>query len=105
MRYNITGGDVNTFYIHPSSGQIFLRRTVFQDHRDNYTLTVTAADQDGKVDTAKISVSITYLKLDSTCTMSVKTKLTVSFFSFTKHLTFSALYAEKYLFKHVVDGK
>ena len=65
VRYNITGGDVNTFYIHPSSGQIFLRRTVYQDHRDNYTLTVTAADQDGKVDTAKISVSITYLKLYS----------------------------------------
>ncbi|XP_078318451.1 protocadherin Fat 4-like [Crassostrea virginica] len=58
VRYNITGGDVNTFYIHPSSGQIFLRRTVYQDHRDNYTLTVTAADQDGKVDTAKISVLV-----------------------------------------------
>lgn len=36
--------------------------------------------------------------------MSVKTN-TVSFFSFTEHLTLSALYALKYLFKHVVDGK
>lgn len=63
MRYNITDGDVSTFYINPKSGQIWLRRTVYQDRRDNYTLTVSASDQDKNEDTARITVSIVYLKL------------------------------------------
>lgn len=63
VRYNITDGDVSTFYINPKSGQIWLRRTVYQDRRDNYTLTVSASDQDKNEDTARVTVSIVYLKL------------------------------------------
>lgn len=63
VRYNITDGDVNTFYINPKSGQIWLRRTVYQDRRDYYTLTVSASDQDKREDTARVTVSIAYLIL------------------------------------------
>uniref|UniRef100_K1Q1B3 Cadherin EGF LAG seven-pass G-type receptor 1 n=1 Tax=Magallana gigas TaxID=29159 RepID=K1Q1B3_MAGGI len=58
VRYNITDGDASTFYINPKSGQIWLRRTVYQDRRDNYTLTVSASDQDKNEDTARITVLV-----------------------------------------------
>ncbi|XP_061196147.1 protocadherin Fat 4-like [Saccostrea echinata] len=58
VRYNISGGDMTKFYVYPTTGQIVVRQALYQDHRNDYTLIVTATDEDRKNDTANVTVLV-----------------------------------------------